>query len=160
MVARQEAPAEILGTLAPLYEEYRSTVAGASDEPKIVYYYEAIQLDKIANARKALSIDASEEEKLAQIEKAKHYEISGKQAALSSAGFVGTAAKLFEEYVDFRANEETPSEGFLRSVAILQMVPPEQQRGANVSSVGYYYGGIFNRISDDVIRHAMGHVES
>lgn len=151
--------AVMLGSLVPLYEEYQSTLAQAPDEPVRVYYNQQVMLDKIENARKSLAMDATEDEKLERIEGAKYREISGRQAALHAAGFVGTAAKIFEQYVELESIEKEPDEDFRRAVAILQMVPSAQRKGANVVRDGYYYGGALTRIEQDIIHSAMSHVD-
>lgn len=146
MAVGEQNVADILGPLQPLFDEYCDTVANAPAEPVVLEYYDAILPDKVEAVRKSLPVDVSEEEKLALIDKAKHFEVPGKRYALNSAGFVGTVNVLFERTVALQTEGTELDESTLRQLDVLKVVPAEQQKGANICSDGYYYGGLFNRV--------------
>lgn len=139
---------ESLGPLEPLLSEYLDVIAEAPMDPVRVSYNEQVLLDKMAAAQKSVPMDATPEEKVAHLEAAHYREISGEDAALTAAGFAGTAAKLFKKFVELEdTQEESPERNeLLTKLAVLSTVSQEQQKSATIYGDGYYWGGQFTKV--------------
>lgn len=148
-----EAQTLILGDLAPLFDEYIAVVNSVpAESPDVqVPYYDKVAADSVAAAEKKVPTSATQEQKLAAIDKARYKLTSATEHALRQEHFVGSISAFFKNVFEI---QEVP----LKEPEIIELsetaqaylqIPEERRRAAKLSDGdGYYWAGTLVRFTD------------
>ena len=116
---------EVLGSLQPLYEEYRGIVDNAPEGVVWAPYNPEVAKDK----------------------KADFVEVPIVDLLLLNAGFVGNVEGLFRRHdADEKEGKTEIAEDIITLLGVLKAIPVEKQKKVRVLADGYYEGGIFVRL--------------
>ena len=119
---------EALGSLQPLWEEYREIVDNAPEGSVWAPYNPDVALDKKADFAEVPIVDL----------------------LLLQAGFVGNVEGLFRRCVVLEQEGITEiDEDIITLFGVLKAIPAEKQKKVRVLSDGYYEGGHFIRLVEN-----------